>query len=140
MGRSKGGLTSKLHVVTNEHGTLVALKLTGGQANDGRAAADMMGSLGQGDVLLADRAYDSDALRAQVMDRLAFPCIRPMPQRRADMPFDWSLYAKRNVVERFFNKLKHFRAIATRYDKRDDNFIASVKLAAIRIQLRTMSP
>ena len=46
------------------------------------------------------------------------------------------VYRQRNAVERFFNKLKHFRAIATRYDKRDDNFIASIQLASIRIRLR----
>ena len=57
-------------------------------------------------------------------------------RRRPPPPFNLELYKQRNVVERFFNRIKHFRAVATRYDKRDDNYLASVKLAVIRIQLR----
>ena len=59
-----------------------------------------------------------------------------MPNRLEPPPFRRWLYKKRNAVERFFNKLKHFRAVATRYDKRDDNYLASVKLASRRIWLR----
>lgn len=62
--------------------------------------------------------------------------IKPMPNRKRIPAFDRALSRKRNLVNRFFNKLKHFRAIATRYDKTDDNFLASVQLAAIRICLR----
>ncbi len=60
-----------------------------------------------------------------------------MPNRVKTFTFDANLYKARNAVERFFNKLKHFRAVATRYDKRDDNYLASVQLASIRIWLRT---
>jgi transposase len=60
-----------------------------------------------------------------------------MPHRKNRPAFsDW-LYRQRNAVERFFNELKHFRAVATRYDKRDDNFLASVQLASLRIWLRS---
>jgi len=59
-----------------------------------------------------------------------------MPNRRSKPAFSQFLYRQRNAVERFFNKLKHFRAVATRYDKRDDNFLASIQLASIRIWLR----
>ena len=59
-----------------------------------------------------------------------------MPNRKRIPPFSPFLYRYRNLVERFFNTLKHFRAVATRYDKRDDNFRASVQLASIRIWLR----
>jgi transposase len=59
-----------------------------------------------------------------------------MPQRRKPPTFSPWLYKQRNAVERFFNKLKQFRAVATRYDKRDDNYLASVKLASLRIWLR----
>ena len=61
-----------------------------------------------------------------------------MPNRVKPFPFDADLYKARNLVERFFNKLKHFRAVATRYDKRDDNYLASVQLASIRIWLRSI--
>ena len=59
-----------------------------------------------------------------------------MPQRRQKFAFNAFLYRYRNLVERFFSKLKHCRTIATRYDKRDDNFLASAQLASIRIWLR----
>ena len=59
-----------------------------------------------------------------------------MPHRLKPPAFSHYLYKQRNAVERFYNKLKHFRAVATRYDKRDDNFLASVKLTSLRIWLR----
>ncbi len=59
-----------------------------------------------------------------------------MPQRVDPPAFSGWLYGQRTAVERFFNKLKHFRAVATRYDKRDDTYLASVKLASVRIWLR----
>jgi transposase len=72
----------------------------------------------------------------RVAKRGAWVCVKPNPNRKNIPPFSPFLYRYRNLVERFFNKLKHFRAIATRYDKRDDNFLASVQLASIRIWLR----
>ena len=66
MGRSRGGLTTKIHALVDANGLPIALKLTAGQAHDGRSAADMLETLGDGDVLLADRAYDSDALRIEM--------------------------------------------------------------------------
>jgi transposase len=69
-------------------------------------------------------------------ERGAWGNIRAMPHRVDPPAFSGWLYRQRNAVERFFNKLKHFRAVATRYDKRDDNYLASVKLASLRIWLR----
>ena len=60
-----------------------------------------------------------------------------MPHRIDPSAFSGRLYRQRNAVERLFNKLKHFRAVAARYDKRDDNYLASVKLASVRIWLRS---
>jgi transposase len=136
MGRSRGGLTTKIHALVDALGLPILLKLTEGQAHDGRSADDMLDGLGAGDVLLADRAYDSDAMRNTLAARGAWACVKPMPNRKNIPPFSPFLYRYRNLVERFFNKLKHFRAVATRYDKRDDNFLASVQLASIRIWLR----
>jgi len=89
----------------------------------------MLDGLGEGDVLLGDRAYDSDAMRATLAKRGAWTCVKPMPNRKNIPAFSPFLYLYRNLVERFFNKLKHSHAIATRYDKRNDNFLASVQLA-----------
>jgi transposase len=136
MGRSRGGLTTKIHALVDACGLPIALKLTEGQAHDGRSAQDMLGTLDAGQILLADRAYDSDALRKTLAERGAWANIRAMPGRKTKPTFSPFLYRYRNLVERFFNKLKHFRAVATRYDKNPENFLASVKLASARIWMR----
>ena len=139
MGRSRGGLTTKIHALVDARGLPIALKLTPGQAHDGRSAADMLGTVGEGDVLLADRAYDSDALRLELSARGAWANIKPMPNRKRRPAFSAFLYRYRNLVERFFNKLKHFRAIATRFEKHSENYLALVKLASAKIWMRLMS-
>jgi transposase len=136
MGRSRGGLTTKIHALVDANGLPVALKLTEGQAHDGRSAEGMLEGLTAGQVLLADRAYDSDQLRRTMAARGAWANVKPLA-RRIDKPaFSSFLYRYRNLVERFFNKLKHFRAVATRYEKHAANYLALVKLAATRIWLR----
>ena len=139
MGRSRGGLTTKIHAVVDANGNPFHLKLTEGQAHDGRSADDMLDSVGKGQTLLADRAYDSDALRDTLAERGAKANIKPMPNRVNIPKFNKKLYRKRNLVERFFNKLKHFRAVATRFEKHDANYLALVKLASARIWMRFMS-
>ena len=136
MGRSRGGLTTKIHALVDANGLPVALKLTEGQAHDGASAADMLGKIGDRQILLADRAYDSNALREALTQQGAWANIPPLAHRRDKPAFSPFLYRYRNLVERFFNKLKHFRAIATRYEKYATNYLALVKLAAIRIWLR----
>lgn len=96
----------------------------------------MLDNIGEGETLLADRAYDSDALRKAMDERGAWACIKPMPNRKYPPAFSPFLYRYRNLVERFFNKLKHFRAVATRFEKHPQNYLALVKLAAIKIRLR----
>jgi transposase len=125
MGRSRGGLTTKIHALVDANGNPIALKLTEGQAHDGRSAGDMLHGLGVGQILLADRAYDSDALRNSLAQRGAWANVKPMP-RRVNIPaFSPFLYRYRNLVERFFNKLKHCRAVATRFEKHDANYLAA---------------
>ena len=136
MGRSRGGLTTKIHALVDADGLPIALKLTEGQAHDGRSAADMLDNLSEGQILLGDRAYDSDGLREGAAERGAWANIKPMPNRRNVPAFSAYLYRKRNAVERFFNKIKHYRGVATRYDKRADNYLAGVKLASTRIWMR----
>ena len=136
MGRSRGGLTTKIHAMVDANGLPIGLRLSEGQAYDGHSAHLMLDTLVPGSILLADRAYDADKLREAIANKGAFANIPPMPQRVRRPAFSPFLYRYRNLIERFFNKLKHFRAIATRFDKRDDNYLASVQLASIRIWLR----
>ncbi len=137
MGRSRGGLTTKIHALVDADGLPIVLKITEGQAHDGRSAADMLGSLGNGQILLADRAYDSNALRQTMSAQGAWANIMPMARRVEKPAFSSFLYRYRNLIERFFNKMKHFRAIATRFEKHATNYLALVKLAATRIWLRS---
>ena len=139
MGRSRGGLTTKIHALVDANGLPIMLKLTEGQAHDGRSAADMLTGIGPGQTLLADRAYDSDALRRSIDEQGGWANIKPMPGRVNIPLFSPFLYRARNLVERFFNKLKHFLAIATRFEKHDANYLALVKLASARIWMRFMS-
>jgi len=139
MGRSRGGLTTKIHALVDANGLPILLKLTAGQAHDGRSAADMLAGLGDGQILLGDRGYDSDALRHALKERGAWANVKPMPNRKNVPAFSQFLYRYRNLVERFFSKLKHFRAVATRFEKHDANFLALVKLAAVKIWMRFMS-
>jgi len=139
MGRSRGGLTTKIHALVDANGNPIALKLTEGQAHDGKSASDMLNELGAGQILLADRAYDSDALRKRLANRGAWANVKPMPGRVNIPAFSPFLYRYRNLVERFFSKIKHFRAVATRFEKHDANYLAVVKLVAARIWMRFMS-
>jgi transposase len=136
MGRSRGGLTTKIHALVDANAMPIAIKLTEGQAHDGRSAAGMLDALQAGQILLADRAYDSDALRERMTAQGVWANIRPMDHRLDPPVFSRLLYRNRNLVERFFNKLKHYRAIATPYEKRAAHYLALVKLAATRVWLR----
>jgi transposase len=87
-------------------------------------------------MLLADKGYDANELRIAVTDRKAWANIPPKSNRKDPICFSKHLYKARNLVERFFSKIKQFRRIATRFDKTAENFLAAVKLASIRIWLR----
>ena len=136
MGRSRGGLTTKIHAVVDANGNPITLKLSEGQAHDGRSAADLLDTVQAGQILLADRGYDSDVLRSKMAERGAWANIKPMPNRVNVPSFSSWLYRYRNLVERFFGKLKHFRAVATRFEKHDLNYLGLVKLAAARVWMR----
>lgn len=87
-------------------------------------------------MLLADKGYDANSLRSAVTERRAWANIPPRSNRKDPICFSPFLYRDRNLVERFFNKIKNFRRIATRYDKLAENYLAALKLAAVRIWLR----
>ena len=139
MGRSRGGLTSKIHALVDANGLPVRLALTAGEAHDNRLADKLLSRLKAGSMLLADRGYDADWIRALAADRGAWANIPPKRNRTEAICFSPYLYRARNLVERFFNKIKHFRAVATRFEKHDANYLALVKLAAARIWMRFMS-
>ncbi len=87
-------------------------------------------------MVLADKAYDANAIREMIDGQGAWPNIPPKSNRKDPICFSPYLYIARNLVERFFSKIKHFRRIATRYDKLAANYMAMIKLASIRVWLR----
>ena len=111
-------------------GRPLAFLLTPGQAADCRAAEVLLRNLPPGALVMADRAYDTDAIREQIQARGSVPNIPPKRTRRWKHCFSPVLYRGRNAVERMFSRLKDFRRIATRYDKLAANFLAAVHLAA----------
>jgi len=136
MGRSRGGLTTKVHALTDAHGLPVELVLTPGQAGDCPVAAQLLGHLRENTIVLADKAYDADWLRRQIEAAGAAPNIPAKANRNWKPRFSAGLYRARNRIERFFNRIKHFRRLATRYEKHAANFLGLLKLAAVQIWLR----
>jgi transposase len=136
MGRSRGGLTTKIHAVVDTNGLPVQLGLTPGEAHDNRLCSDLLNELRPQTMLLADRGYDADWIRALASEQGAWANIPPKRNRKETICFSPYLYRARNLVERFFNKIKQCRRIATRYDRLAANYLAFIKLASIRIWLR----
>src|SRR4030088_3568226 len=134
IGRSRGGLTTKIHALVDALGNPVELMLTPGQPHDLTCAEQLIDSADPA-ALLGDKAYDSDPLIDTLTQRGITPVIPPKANRKMPRACDFVLYCERNLVERFFNKLKHFRAIATRYDKLAKIFLAGVQLASAIILL-----
>jgi transposase len=127
MGRSRGGLTSKIHALVDTNGLPVRLALTTGEAHDNRLAAKLLSRLRSGSMLLADRGYDADWIRTLVCQHGAWANIPPKRNRKEALCFSPYLYRARNLVERFFNKIKQCRRVATRYDKLAANYLAFIQ-------------
>jgi transposase len=136
MGRSRGGLTSKIHAVVDAVGLPVRLGLTPGEAHDNRLSLILLKELQPRTTLLADRAYDADWIREFASQKGAWANIPPKRNRKEPICFSRYLYRERNLVARFFNRIKQCRRIATRYDKLATNYLAFIKLAFIRLWLR----
>ena len=101
-------------------------------------AAALLAGLEPRAVVIADKGYDADRVRSCIRDQGAIPNIPNRSNRKKKFRWKKAIYRERNHVERFFNKLKQFRRIATRYDKLGATFFAFIQLAAIRIALRSI--
>jgi transposase len=130
IGRSRGGLSTKIHTLVDALGNPVGFHLTGGEAHD-LVGADHLIPTMQAETLIADKAFDADQ---RVIDPLTAAgkqvVIPPKSNRKRPRSFDKHLYKERHLIENFFARLKQYRAIATRYDKTARNFLAAVYLAA----------
>jgi transposase len=107
--------------------------LTAGNASDAATAPALLAALGPFRRLVADRGYDSDAIRRLIAERGAEAVIPPSSPRVRQIPYDRTAYRLRNLVERLWCRLKDWRRVATRHDKLARNYLASVYLAALII-------
>jgi transposase len=109
--------------------------LTAGQRHDSLTARALLEGF-RCDAVLADKAYDNNDLRQTIAESGAEAVIPSTRSRKVPIPHDEVVYKERNLVERCFNKLKHFRRFATRYDRRTDHYLAFIHLAAVMLWLR----
>ena len=126
-------MSTKIHAGTLDENCSVALQITPGQAHDGRQFESLYDSLDEDNVLEAacmDKGYDADRIRHRLEIDGIEAVIPPLTTRSIKIHYDAERYKHRNRVERFFNKIKHFRRIATRYDKLAKTFFAAVCLVA----------
>ncbi|MCH8097290.1 MAG: IS5 family transposase, partial [Proteobacteria bacterium] len=136
IGRSRGGLSTKIHAVVDARGLPVRFVLTPGQASDKAAVPALIEGLRPARDVVADRGYDARAILELLAEHGSRPHIPTQRNRKVQRSVDPAIYRQRNLVERFFNKLKHFRRIATRYDKLARNFLAAIALVSTRLWIR----
>jgi transposase len=135
LGRSPGGLSTKIHATVDALGNPTGFHLSPGQACD-LEGADVLLPLVAADIVLADKGFDADErvlIPLQQAGKMAV--IPPKRHRRVQREYDKDLYQARHLIENFFARLKQYRAIATRYDKTARNFLAAIHLAAAVIWL-----
>ena len=141
IGKSRGGLTTKIHAVTDGEGNAMNFIITGGNVHDSKKAKDLLEPVIHKDAaVLGDRAFDTDEIIEYIASKMATAVIPPKKNRIIQREYDEELYKNRNQIERFFNRLKNFRRIATRYDKLVSSFMALVQLAAALLCIPKFSP
>ena len=129
LGRTKGGLNSKVTALVDGRGRAIQLALAPGQRNDTIAAEEIV--LPDNKKVVADKGYDSDKFRDRIVCAGSEPCIPPRASRVAPPKHHRGYYAKRHRVENFFQRIKRRRRIGTRYEKLDITFFAFLTLAAV---------
>jgi transposase len=135
LGRSRGGLTTKIHLLCDGLGQPVDFLITAGQVADCTQALSLLGQR-QPRAVLADKGYDADSIVEHIKAAGATPVIPPTANRKVLRPYHKTLYKQRNRIERCFSQLKHFRRIATRFEKNKCNFHSLVALACSMLLLR----
>lgn len=128
MGCSRGGLTTKIHMMCDALGMPVKFILTAGEASDFKFALPLLENE-QADYVIADKGYDSDDIIDRIKQMNATPVIPPRSSRIIQRYYDKYLYKDRNLIERLFNRLKQFRRLAMRFEKNKINFEALIYLA-----------
>ena len=130
IGKSRGGNSTKIHLVVDSGGFPVYFELSGGQVHDIKHANSLISHSPQAQYIIADKGYDSDAFREDIENSGAISMIpRRENSKKNNDDMDWCLYRYRHLVENAFGKIKNYRGIATRYDKLERNYFSMVALA-----------
>ncbi len=135
LGRSRGGFSSKIHAKVDAFGMPLAFILTPGQEHEIKTAKELLGDE-VSEYLLADKAYDCNDFRNELEARGTEAVIPSRKNRSVFIEHDQQIYKERNNVERFFNRIKGFRRIATRYDKTAVMFLGALTLVSILLWLK----
>ena len=131
MGRSCGGRTTKIHAITDEKCRLYGFALSAGNVHDLKPAPQLIRAFPKLRTLLADRAYNASYIDAHCAIRAIEVVIPPKSNAKNKRPYNALTYKKRNAVERCFARLKMFRRVATRYDRKNHTYQATITIAAI---------
>lgn len=139
IGVSRGGNTSKIHIAADSHGNPIDFEITGGEVHDSQVAGKIIEKVSTANTknIIADKGYDSDDIRIQVWAKGATAVIpRRSNSTKENLGFDSHIYKQRHLVENLFAKLKHYRGIATRFDKLASSFRAMVFIACSIVWMR----
>jgi transposase len=131
MGRTKGGLNTKIHALVNVRSQALVIALSGGNQADISLADELTECLPEGSTLIGDKAYDSSTLRQTAATKGIKTCIPARTNRTTTVPFSATVYRRRHRVENFFERIKRYRRVATRYDKLAETFLGFVCLAIL---------
>jgi transposase len=129
LGRSKGGFTCKIHALVDALGNPLRFRLTGGQRHDITQAEALIEGI-ENAAVLGDEGYDAEAFIAQIHQQKCLLVIPPRSNRTQSREYDEELYKERNLIERFFRKLKNYRRIFSRFDKKAANYLAFIAFSS----------
>lgn len=128
-------MSTKIHIAVDALGNVLRLLYTAGQVHESTIAEALIAGLAA-ENLIGDKAFDSDRFRAHLADRNMTAAIPSNASRAQAIPYDHHLYKERHLVELFINKIKHFRRIATRYDKTIASYASFVAVAGFMVWMR----
>ena len=135
LGRSRGGFSSKIHVLVDALGNPLDFILTPGQAADITQATTLLADR-QATFVIADKGYDADPFLQWLREKEMAPVIPPRANRTSHRAYDRHLYRERHLIECFINKFKHYRRLFSRFDKLDERFMGFLRFVAALIWLK----